>query len=162
MAVSSSQNAAAQNAATQHERDTGRGDAAQSGSSRAPEADPSIGELVSEISDDLSQLVHTEIDLAKAEIKQEATRAGKAAGMLGGSGYSGHLVLLFGSLTAVFGLAHLVDLAWAALIVTAIWAVVAAVLFVTGRSRLRAVQVKPERTTEALKEDAQWARNPTN
>ncbi|MEU1087951.1 phage holin family protein [Streptomyces sp. NPDC005892] len=137
-------------------------DAGLTGATRAPSADPSIGELVGEISEDLTRLVRSEIELAKAEIKQEATRAGKAAGMLAGSGYAGHLVLLLGSLAAIFGLAHLVDLAWAALIVTAIWAVVAAVLLVNGRKRMRAVQVKPERTTEALKEDAQWARNRTN
>lgn len=133
-----------------------------SGSTRAPSTDPSVGELVGEISDDLTRLVRSEIDLAKAEMKQEATKAGKAAGMLAGSGYAGHLVLLMGSLAAVFGLAHLVDLAWAALIVTALWALVGAVLFVTGRKRMRAVQAKPERTTETLKEDARWARNRTN
>ncbi|MFE9852637.1 phage holin family protein [Streptomyces sp. NPDC005576] len=137
-------------------------DAGLTGATRAPSADPSIGELVGEISEDLTRLVRSEIELAKAEIKQEATRAGKAAGMLAGSGYAGHLVLLLGSLAAIFGLAHLVDLAWAALIVAAIWAVVAAVLLVNGRKRMRTVQVKPERTTEALKEDAQWARNRTN
>lgn len=132
------------------------------GATRASSTEPSVGELVSEISDDLTQLVRSEIELAKAEVKQEATRAGKAAGMLAGAGYAGHLVLLFGSLTAIFGLAHLVGLAWAALIVTGIWALVGAVLFMTGRKRMSAVQVKPERTTEALKEDARWARNPTN
>ncbi|WP_327267537.1 phage holin family protein [Streptomyces sp. NBC_01218] len=137
-------------------------DVGPTGATRAPSAEPSIGELVGEISEDLTRLVRSEIELAKAEVKQEATRAGKAAGMLAGSGYAGHLVLLMGSLAAVFGLAHLVDLAWAALIVTAIWALVGAVLLVTGRKRMGAVQVKPERTTEALKEDAQWVRNRTN
>ncbi|MFD5200507.1 phage holin family protein [Streptomyces sp. NPDC058375] len=150
MAISSSQNA------------TDQHDSGPSGATRAPAADPSIGELVGEISDDLTRLVRSEIELAKAEIKQEATRASKAAGMLAGSGYAGHLVLLLGSLAAIFGLAHLVDLAWAALIVTAVWALVGAALFVSGRKQMRAVQVKPERTAETLKEDAQWARNRTN
>ncbi|MFD4030065.1 phage holin family protein [Streptomyces sp. NPDC058637] len=115
-----------------------------------------------DISDDLTQLVRGEIELAKAEIKQEATRAGKAGGMLAGSGYAGHLALLMGSLAAIFGLAHVVDLAWAALIVTGIWAMVAGALFVMGRKRMRAVQMKPERTAETLKEDARWARTRTN
>ncbi|MEV7846140.1 phage holin family protein [Streptomyces cyaneofuscatus] len=100
--------------------------------------------------------------LAKAEVKESATRAGKAAGMLAGSGYAGHLALLMGSLAAVFGLAHVVDLAWAALIVTGFWALLAAVLFVVGRKRLKTVGVKPERTVETLKEDTRWARNPTS
>jgi len=150
VAISPSQNA------------TARDGTVPSGSTQAPPPDPSIGELVGEISDDLTRLVRSEIDLAKAEIKQEATKAGKAAGMLAGSGYAGHLALLMASLAALFGLAHLVDHAWAALIVTAVWALVGAVLFVTGRKRMRAVQIKPERTAETLKEDARWARNRTN
>ncbi|MFI9065605.1 phage holin family protein [Streptomyces sp. NPDC053429] len=125
-------------------------------------SDPSIGELIGEISQDLSQLVRDEIELAKAEIKQESAKAGKAVGMLGGAGYAGHLVLLLGSLTVVFALANVMDLAWAALIVTALWAVAGAVLYVRGRERLRAVNLKPEQTVETLKEDARWARHLTS
>ncbi|MFS0697075.1 phage holin family protein [Streptomyces nitrosporeus] len=142
--------------------ETARPAAPAAGSAQAPSSDPSLGELVGEISDDLTRLVRTEIELAKAEVKQEAAQAGKAGGMLAGSGYAVHLVLLLGSLAGIFGLAHVVDIAWAALIVTALWAVVGAVLFVTGRSRLKAVRVKPERTAQTLKEDAKWARNPTS
>lgn len=128
----------------------------------AKSGDPSIGDLLGEISTDLSQLVRDEIELAKAEIKQESTKAGKAVGMLGGAGYAGHLVLLLGSLTVIFALANVMDVAWAALIVTAVWAVVAAVLYTTGRKRLRTVNLKPEQTVETLKEDAEWARHPTS
>jgi hypothetical protein len=122
--------------------------------------DTSIGDLISDISTDLSQLVRDEIELAKAEIKEESTKAGKAMGMLGGAGYAGHLVLLLGSFTVIFALANVMDIAWAALIVTAVWAVVGAVLYTTGRKRLRTVNLKPEQTMENLKEDARWARHP--
>ncbi|UXX91534.1 phage holin family protein [Streptomyces sp. AD2-2] len=128
-----------------------------------PAADePSLGDLFSDISSDLAQLVRTEIDLAKAELKQESVKAGKAGGMLAGAGYAGHLVLLFASLTVVFALGNVIDIAWAALIVTAVWAAGASVLYVNGRKRLRAVNLKPDQTLETLKEDATWARNPTN
>ncbi len=123
---------------------------------------PSLGDLVSEITDDISQLVRDEIELAKAEIKQEAGKAGKAGGMLAGAGYAGHLVLLLASLTVVFALGNVMDLAWAALIVTVLWAAAGAVLYSTGRKRLKAVRLKPEQTLETLKEDAAWARHPTN
>lgn len=125
-------------------------------------AEPSLGDLIGEIGQDLSQLVRDEIELAKAEIKQESTKAGKAVGMLGGAGYAGHVVLLFGSLTVVFALANAMDPAWAALIVTALWGVVGAVLYAMGRKRLRTVNLKPEQTVETLKEDARWARHPTS
>jgi uncharacterized membrane protein YqjE len=127
----------------------------------AASGDPSIGDLLSAISADVSQLVRDEIELAKAELKQESTKAGKAVGMLGGAGYAGHLALLLGSLTVVFALANVMDIAWAALIVTSVWAVAAAVLYTTGRKRLRTVKLKPEQTMETLKEDARWARHPT-
>lgn len=125
-------------------------------------SEPSLGDLIGEIGQDVSQLVRTEIELAKAELKQESAKAGKAVGMLGGAGYAGHAVLLFGSLTLVFALANVMDPAWAALIVTALWAVAGGTLYAAGRKRLRAVNLKPEQTVETLKEDARWARHPTS
>ncbi|WP_435975585.1 phage holin family protein [Streptomyces sp. Qhu_M48] len=118
--------------------------------------------MIGEIGTDLSQLVRDEIELAKAEIKQESKKAGKAAGMLAGAGYAGHLVLLLGSLTVIAALANIMDPAWAALAVTVAWAVAGAVLYVNGRKRLDTVSLAPEQTLESLKEDARWARHPRN
>ncbi|MGW7051964.1 phage holin family protein [Streptomyces sp. NPDC054887] len=123
--------------------------------------DSSVGELLSEVTSDVQLLFRQEMELAKLEIREEAGKAGKAAGMFGGAGFAGYMVALFASLAAVFGLANLMDAGWAALIVTGVWAVVGAVLFAMGRSRMRSVSPKPERTVQTLKEDAQWARHPT-
>lgn len=122
----------------------------------------SVGDLIGEITHDLTALVRDEINLAKAELKEEATKAGKAGGMLAGAGYAGHLLVLFVSLTVMFALAHAIDIAWAALIVTALWGTAAAVLYSTGRKRLADVNLKPEQTVQTLKEDAKWARHPTS
>jgi uncharacterized membrane protein YqjE len=123
--------------------------------------DSSVGELLSEVTSDIQALFRQEVELAKAEIREETAKVGKAAGMYGGAGFGGYMVALFASLAAMFGLANVVDTGWAALIVTSVWAVIAAVLFVMGRSRMREVSPKPEQTVETLKEDAQWARHPT-
>jgi hypothetical protein len=112
----------------------------------------SLGELVGAISGDLSMLMRQEIELAKAEFKQEAAKAGRGAGMLAGSGFAGYMVLLFGSIAAWWGLSNVMDQGWAALIVTALWALVGAVLFVMGRQQLRAVHPKPERTVDTLQQ----------
>jgi Putative Actinobacterial Holin-X, holin superfamily III len=112
----------------------------------------STGELLSQVADDLSTLMRQEVDLAKAEVKQEVTKAAKGAGMLGGAGVSAHLVLVFGSLTVWAALANVMDEAWAGLLVTLAWAVVAAVLAVTGRARVKRINPKPERTIETLHE----------
>ena len=112
----------------------------------------SVGSLISEVTTDLSTLMRQEMDLAKAEMKEEATKTGKAAGMLGGAGFAGYMVALFLSLALWGALANGMDEGWAALIVAVIWAVVGAVLFVTGRKKLREVHPKPERTVATLKE----------
>ena len=54
----------------------------------------SLGDLLSEVTRDLSTLIRQEIELAKAELKQSGTRAGKGGGMLAGAGIAGHFVLL--------------------------------------------------------------------
>ncbi|MCX5265800.1 phage holin family protein [Streptomyces sp. NBC_00199] len=123
--------------------------------------DSSVGELLSAVTSDVQTLFRQEVELAKVEVRQEAAKAGKAAGMYGGAGFAGYLVVLFLSLAAVFGLANVMDAGWAALIVAAVWAVIAAVLYQRGRTHLRTVAPKPEQTVETMKENAQWARHPT-
>jgi hypothetical protein len=108
--------------------------------------------LVTAISRDLSTLMRQEIELAKAELRQEATKAGKGAGLLAGAGFAGYMVLLFASLAAWWGLSNLMDQGWAALIVTAVWALAGTVLFVVGRGQLRTVHPKPERTVDTLQQ----------
>ncbi|GHD86790.1 phage holin family protein [Streptomyces naganishii] len=125
-------------------------------------ADQSVGELLSQVTSDVQTLFHQEAELAKTEIRQEATKAGKAAGMYGGAGFAGYMTLLFLSLAAVLGLANVMNAGWAALIVTAVWAVVAAVLYAQGRARMRTVSTRPEQTVETMKENTRWARHPTS
>lgn len=124
-------------------------------------ADTSIGELIGNISNDLTQLFRQEVELAKAEVKQEAAKAGKAAGMLGGAGFAGYLAVVLLSFALVFGLANIMDAGWAALIVAVIWAIIGAVLYTTGRKRLQDIDPVPHRTVNTIKEDAQWLKNPT-
>jgi hypothetical protein len=127
----------------------------------APEEPGSLGEIISDISDGLSQLFRKEVELAKAEIRVEAAKAGKAAGMFGGAGLAAWLTAIMASFALAFGLGNVMDLGWAALIVAVIWAVVAAVLFVVARGRAKEVSPLPRQTVESLKEDAQWLKNPT-
>jgi Putative Actinobacterial Holin-X, holin superfamily III len=124
-----------------------------------PNSDQSVGDLVSGIASDLSTLMRQELDLAKAEIRQEASKAGKAAGMLGGAGLAGWMVALFLSFTLLYLLDSAIDAGWAALIVALIWAVIGAVLFVIGRNRLKSVDPTPHRTVETVKEDVQWLKS---
>ena len=112
----------------------------------------SVGELIGEVTRDLSALMRQELELAKVELKAEASKTGKAAGMLGAAGFAGYMVLLFGSFALWWGLANVMDEGWAALIVMVLWAIAAAVLYAVGRQRLREVRPKPEQTVDTLKE----------
>jgi hypothetical protein len=115
-------------------------------------ADSSVGELVSEVLSDLSTLMRQELQLAKAEVKQEASKTGKAVGMLGAAGFAGYMVLLFLSIAAWWGLANVMDEGLAALIVAVVWAIIGAVLYVNGRKQMKTVHPKPERTAATLKD----------
>src|SRR6185437_14510347 len=85
-----------------------------------PDSRASVGELFSDVAEDLSTLMRQEVDLAKAELRQSATRAGKGAGLLAGAGISGHMVLLFASVAAWWGIGDATGHGWSALIVAAI------------------------------------------
>ena len=116
----------------------------------APE-DRSIGELFSAISSDLSNLIRQELALAKAEIRQSATRASAGAGLLGGAGYAAGMVLLFLSIAAWWGIGQWTGNAWSGVIVAVVWAIVAAILYAVGRSKLRQVEGVPQTTETAKK-----------
>jgi putative superfamily III holin-X len=113
-------------------------------------SDASVGELIGNVTRDLSTLMRQELALAQAELRQEATKTGKAAGALSGAGVAAFLVALFVSLALWAALSEVMHAGWAALIVAVLWAIVAAVLYVTGRAKLREVHPKPERTVETL------------
>jgi hypothetical protein len=112
----------------------------------------SVGQLLGDVSRDLSTLMRQEMELAKAEIKAEVAKAGKGAGMLGGAGFAGYMLVFFLSCAAWWGLANAMDVGWAALIVAAVWGAIAGVLAVTGRAQLKRVNPTPERTIDTAKQ----------
>ena len=116
----------------------------------------SIGELLSDVSSDFSTLLRQEVALAKAEVRQSATKAGKGAGMFAGAGIAGHMVLLFLSIALWWALGAAVNRGWSALIVAVLWAIIAAVLALTGRSELKSV-TGVSQTTETVKKIPQAA-----
>lgn len=110
----------------------------------------SLGTLMGQLFEDLSTLIHQEVDLAKAELAQSAKKAGTGAGMLGGAGIAGHFVLLFLSIALWAGIGGTaVGYAWAGLIVAILWAIVAGVLALLGKKNLEEVDGVP-RTVDSV------------
>ncbi len=118
-----------------------------------------VAELLRELSEQTSTLVHKELELAKLELEQKGKRAGIGAGMFGGAGLVG--LYAVGALTAAIVLLLATAVAgWlAALIVAAAYGVLAAGLALAGRSQVQqATPPMPEQATESVKEDVQWAK----
>ena len=113
-------------------------------------ATTSLGDLLGEVTKDLSTLMRQELELAKAELKQSASRAGKGAGLLGGAGYAASMTILFLSIALWWALGTLIGGGWSGVVVAVIWAIVALILFVIGRKQLKEVNGAPK-TVESLK-----------
>jgi uncharacterized membrane protein YqjE len=118
----------------------------------------SVGEIVGDISRDMSALIRQEMDLAKNELKQEVAKVGKGAGMFGGAGLAGHFALFFISFAVVYLLDNWMPVELAALIVGVLWAIAAGVLAMRGRQEIKEANPQLPVTQQTLKEDAQWAR----
>lgn len=112
----------------------------------------SVGALIGEVTKDLSTLMRQELELAKAELKVEAKKAGQGAGMFGAAGFAGYMVLMFLSFALWWALENVMDAGLAALIVAVLWGVIGAVAFVMGRKKFRQVNPKPERTVDTLQQ----------
>ncbi|MBW3645284.1 MAG: phage holin family protein [Actinobacteria bacterium] len=124
--------------------------------------DRSLQELWSDMTSEAGTLVRKEIELAKLEAKESATRASKAGVMFGAGGVVALLALQLLSFAAAWGLAAVLPTGFAFLIVGVVYVVIAAALFSQGRKRAAEVKLVPEQTVETLKEDVQWARAQRN
>ena len=111
----------------------------------------SVGDLVRELTNDVSRLMRQEVALARAEVQEDIGRGSRAVGLLGGAGVAGWLALLFVSLAVMFALSTAMDVGWAALIVGAVWAIVGAVLYARGKTAMKTV-TGPRKTIETMKE----------
>jgi hypothetical protein len=118
-----------------------------------------LPELLKQLSEQTTRLVRQELELAKAELIQKGKQAGAGAGLFGAAGAIGFLALA--ALTTCFILAlNAVMPAWlAALLVAVVYGVVAAVLALRGRAKVKqATPPVPEQTIETVKEDVEWAK----
>ncbi|MDT0529613.1 phage holin family protein [Micromonospora sp. DSM 115977] len=125
----------------------------------APEKErtQSVGDLLGDVTRDFSVLVRKEVELAKAELREEAGQVGRLAGMFGGASLAGFLTVLFVSYALWWGLSNVMDQSWAALIVAVIWGVVTGVLLSRARKekeQLRSVLPRTRQTARQIPDAA--------
>ena len=136
------------------------------GATEAPETEEerrarteSLGEMFSRLSTDLSTLVRQEIQLAKAEASQSAKQAGAGIGMLVGAALGAIMLLLFLSTALMWALGSVMHLGWAALIVAAVWAIIAGILAMVGKKKLEEIEGLPR--SQQTAEEIPATLNPT-
>jgi len=113
-------------------------------------ASTSLGDLLGEVTRDLSTLMRQEIELAKAELTDSAKKAGKGSGLYAGAGYGALMAVLFLSIALWWGLGYLIGNAWSAVVVAVIWGIVALVLYLQGKKQMKAVKGAPQ-TVDSVK-----------
>lgn len=131
--------------------------AAQGGKYHLAGGPEGLGDLIGGIIKDLQDLVRDEIQLAKLELREDASTIGKALGMVAGAALVGLVGFIFLMLAVTYLLAEVMD-AWLAAGIVAIGLlVIAAILGTVAKSKLSAANLKPEQTIASLKEDKAWA-----
>jgi hypothetical protein len=116
--------------------------------------EPTVGQLFAAVSRDLSTLIRSEIELAKAEIKDDVKSAAKGGGMLGFAGFLSLFAVILLSIAAAYGLMALgLHPAWAFLIVAGFYLLVAALLGLIGVRSFKKIK-PPDRSIKSAKESA--------
>ena len=122
----------------------------------------SIGELFAELSQKTTTLVRQEIELAKVEMSQKASRVGKNVGFL----LIGSVVAYTGLLAVVAAgiilLGEVIAYWLSAAIIGVVIAAVGAFLVVKGANTLRQEEPTPRETIETLQEDKEWLKDQTS
>ena len=121
--------------------------------------DSSLADLARQLSNQTTELVRHEVELAKAELRVKGKRAGAGAGMFGGAGALGLYAL--GALTAaiIAGIAEALPVWASALIVAALYGAIAGILALRGKKKVQqATPPLPEQTVQSVKEDVRYTK----
>jgi uncharacterized membrane protein YqjE len=121
-----------------------------------------IGNLLKQLASETTTLVRQELDLAKAEMREKAGKAGPGFGMIGVAGAMGLLAAGTATVFFVLALDGVMPNWLAALVVAVVYGVVAALLYMRGKEKVDdAGSPAPRKTIETVKEDVEWAKHPT-
>jgi uncharacterized membrane protein YqjE len=124
--------------------------------------DQPLSEVVKTLSEEASTLIRQELSLAKVELAQKAKSIGVGVGLMGTAYVFARLMIATATAAAILALAIVLPAWAAALIVTALWGVIALVLVLTGVRKVKAgMPPVPQQTIETVKEDVEWLKSRT-
>jgi len=124
----------------------------------SPDDERSLGELLSDLTSQVQDLVRKEMELAKAEIKQEVSTAAKGVGAFAAAGVVAFIAAILLAFAAAWGLAEVIATGLAFLVVAVLLLAVAAVAALKGKAKLAEVSPMPEQTMETVKHDVETAK----
>ncbi|EEP70453.1 hypothetical protein MCAG_00780 [Micromonospora sp. ATCC 39149] len=129
------------------------------GNPGAASADTPVAELVQRATEQITRLVRDELTMARTEMTTKGKRAGVGAGLLGGGAVLGLLAGGTAAATIVLALAAIMPDAVAALIVTVILAIAAAITAQRGKKQVsKAMPVTPTTTRDSVRADTEAIR----
>lgn len=127
-----------------------------------PRIERSLGELVSDLSQQTSDLIRQEMRLAKAELSEKFSDAGRHALMIGVAAvFALTAVITVAAATTLLIISRGIEPWLAAAITAAVMAVIAFVFAQSGISALRKTTIAPVETMQSIKETTQWLKNET-
>lgn len=121
--------------------------------------DFSLGELFSELSQQILTLMRQEVDFAKTEVTQKVSRAGKGIAFLAVGGVVAYAGLLALIAAAILWLTRVLSIEMSALLIGLAVAAIGLILLYTGFSHLKRTSLTPQCTIQGIKEDKEWIKD---
>jgi hypothetical protein len=126
--------------------------------STPPSSEPTLGDLFTSLTSDLTTLVRKEIELARTETMEKVTGLTRNVVMMVAGGLVAYAGLIALIMAAIFLLNRAMSLWVSALIVGIVVVIVGVILLMVGKSSLNNMTVVPEKTVESMKENTEWAK----
>ncbi len=124
----------------------------------AMQTERTLPEVLQGIAGNIEEIIRAEFQLARTEVKEEASKAQKPAVLMG----AGFVVVLYAFglilLAIVYALSNVIAPWMAAFIVGAVLGVFGIAFVSVGKNKMKQVNAVPKRTAETLKENVEWAK----
>jgi len=120
--------------------------------------EPTLGDLFSSLTEDMSTLIRKEVDLARTETMEKVSSATRSVVSMVAGGMIAYAGLIGVMIAVIVGLSRLMPLWLSALIVGIVVIVIGAIMIMSGRNSLQKMTVVPEQTVESIKENTEWAK----
>jgi uncharacterized membrane protein YqjE len=120
-----------------------------------------ISRILHEIVNHVTEIIRSEVQLARTEVRQDVTQVANASAFLGIGAAFGLFALGFILLGAVYALGSIMPPWLSAVVVGAGTGIVAAIFLLAGRSKMRRASLKPDETIQSLQENVTWIKQQT-